>query len=106
MGIEQFIPVGSKNAIKREDLRILSGLPDRKLRDAINKSEALIINMQDGSGYFIPADNETELVKQWESTSWKRIRTQRERALKAKEWREGHNCPGEEDDQMWVRSSQ
>lgn len=102
MGIEQYIPVGSKNAIKREDLRLLSQLPDRTLRDEINKSEALIINMQDGSGYFIPADDEVELVRQWESTTWKRIRTQRERVLKAKKWREGHSCPGKEDDQVWV----
>lgn len=88
MNIAELIPVGSKNAIKREDLRVLSGLDDREMRRAINNSKELIINLSDGRGYFRPAPEDKGLVLVWESTFWKRIRDERERVLKGKEWRE------------------
>ena len=109
MGIEQYIPVGSKNAIKREDLRLLSQMQDREMRRAIDNSEELIINMQDGRGYFIPEPEDYHLVCIWESTNWKRIRSEMERVKKAAKWKTEREkecdmyCPGiEEDDQVWV----
>lgn len=102
--IANLIPVGRKNAIKREDLRVLSGMDDRVMRNAINKSQELIINLSDGNGYFRPAPEDYDLVIIWESTFWKRIRDERERVLKAKKWREEREkecdmyCPGVEND--------
>lgn len=55
MGIEQFIPVGKENAISRERLCQIYGKPDRATRKAIEdarKAGALILNLQDGAGYY------------------------------------------------------
>lgn len=54
--IVQFIPIGSKNAITRADLRDKTGLGDRQLREAISQARrtTCICNKQDGNGYYIP----------------------------------------------------
>lgn len=71
MNIVDFIPYGSENAVTREQLVILTGLNDRKVRDAIShaKRETAIVNV--GKGYFIPTENDAaELnayIKQEES---------------------------------------
>ena len=63
------IEVGHKNAVRRpSDLAV-----DRKLRDMIsyfnqtNDREQIIINIQDGCGYFIAAPDEDNLVRIWKS---------------------------------------
>ena len=48
------VSYGHDNAVTREELSRRTGLSDRALRDGINKSEELIINLQDGKGYFRP----------------------------------------------------
>lgn len=65
--ITEFIPIGHNNAIKRHDLMMLTGLTDRQLRREIMEArrETVILNMQDGKGYFIPAEDEMELSKEW-----------------------------------------
>ena len=71
MRILDFVPVGHKNAISRQSLAILTKLSDRKMRDAIaeinegENPEELIINLQDGRGYFRPAPDEDSLVRIW-----------------------------------------
>ena len=71
MRIIDYIPTGHNNAVTRETLRSLTRLNDRKIRDLIaeaNKSapdDVLIINMQDGKGYFRPAPDEKYLVRSW-----------------------------------------
>lgn len=59
--IAEIIPIGKKNAIKRQMLLTLckaEGLAknDREMRRQIEQArgENCILNMQDGSGYFIP----------------------------------------------------
>ena len=58
MYILDYIPTGHNNAITREALQSLTHLSDRKIRVLIaeaNKSapdDVLIINLQDGMGYF------------------------------------------------------
>lgn len=57
--ILDYINVGSENAVDRSYLVSVTGLPDRYVRRAIAKArrEIPILNMQDGSGYFIPDMN-------------------------------------------------
>lgn len=86
MNITEFVPEGHDNAIKREDLRIVTGMDDRTMRDALNKSDAFIINLMDGKGYFIPLPSEVELVRQWEAITYKRIMDEKKRLLKGQKW--------------------
>ncbi len=65
------IPIGHKNAIDRDVLNDLMHMGERQVRRLIkevNDSEddsLLIINLQDGKGYFRPAPDENNLVKIW-----------------------------------------
>lgn len=54
-----FIPIGSKNAIKRRRLARMTGLKDRTLREYIHlaRRKIAIINLSMGRGYFIPDMN-------------------------------------------------
>lgn len=54
--IDEYIPVGRKNAISRKQLETYTGSTDRMNRIAIQKSEAKIINI--GNGYYIPDMND------------------------------------------------
>lgn len=78
MHIEDFVPVGHENAIKLNDLIAKTGLDNRKCRDMISRyntrGEGLIINIQDGAGYFIPDETEQELVEIWMRLHISRIR--------------------------------
>lgn len=71
MYILDYIPTGHNNAVTRDTLQSLTHLSDRKIRDLIaeaNKSaldDVLIINLQDGMGYFRPAPDEDYLVRIW-----------------------------------------
>lgn len=70
MNILDYIPTGHRNAVSRETLSMITHLSDRKLRDLIsecnqNSEDTVIINLQDGMGYFLPDENEDALVKQW-----------------------------------------
>lgn len=73
MYILDYIPTGHNNAVTRETLQSLTHLSDRKIRDLIaeaNKSapdDVLIINLQDGMGYFRPAPDEDYLVRVWKT---------------------------------------
>ena len=67
MNIIDFIPFGKENAITRERLKAMTGLPDREIRDMIKKERRYrpIINMQDGDGYFQPTQEEKDYVQKW-----------------------------------------
>ncbi len=59
MDILDYIPTGSQNAISRYQLCKMTGIDDRKVREAIHNARRKIpiLNMQDGNGYFIPDMN-------------------------------------------------
>lgn len=74
MNILDYIPTGRENDISRKDLNNLmsmKGYCERKVRDMISEinqndnPNELIINLQDGKGYFRPAANEDSLVRIW-----------------------------------------
>lgn len=56
MNIIDYIPVGHRNAVTRDELRLMTGMHDRQIRRAIEKarSECIILNVQDGKGYYRP----------------------------------------------------
>ena len=57
--IVDYIGVGRENAVKRSELVAIMNLPDRKVRGLIEEARregALIVNAQDGAGYYISED--------------------------------------------------
>lgn len=56
MNILDYIPYGKENAIKRENLVLITKLSDRNVRELIAEArrEEVIINLQDGGGYYRP----------------------------------------------------
>lgn len=54
MKITDYIPVGSKNAVSRRELRMITGLTDRKLRREIQSARRDMPICNTGTGYFIP----------------------------------------------------
>ena len=67
MAIEDLIPFGKDHAINRERLEMLTGYTDRVNRQLIEDARtrgAVIINDQDGSGYYQTAEPE-DIARQW-----------------------------------------
>lgn len=58
--ITDYIPIGRNSAVSRELLCSLTGMSDRRVRDAIAKERrhTVILNLQDGSGYYRPDEND------------------------------------------------
>lgn len=52
MDIKKYIPKGHDNAVSIETLIAMTGMSNRQVRRAIAESDAIILNMQDGKGYF------------------------------------------------------
>lgn len=77
------IPVGHENAVTRKQLCISTGMNDRRIRRAIAEArrETIILNMQDGNGYYVP-DMEDDVDK----AELKRFVKQEEHRLKSIGW--------------------
>ena len=61
MMIEEYIPLGRENAVTRAQLCTLTDLSDRMVRKEIELARrrgCIIINQQDGRGYYQPTDLE------------------------------------------------
>lgn len=58
MNITNYIPKGKENAITRKDLCKITGLSDRNVRERISQArrETVIINLQNGNGYYQPTE--------------------------------------------------
>ena len=52
MDIKKYIPRGHENAVTIDTLIAMTGMSNRQVRRAIAESDAIILNMQDGKGYF------------------------------------------------------
>ena len=65
MDIVDYIPFGRENAVTRAQLRIVTGLNDRQIREQISQArrDTVILNMQDGKGYFRPLPEERHIVE-------------------------------------------
>ena len=67
MNITDFIGTGKENAVKRSELVAILNLPDRAVRKLIQEARdrgEIIINAQDGAGYYMSSD-EVELRRQY-----------------------------------------
>lgn len=75
MDIMTYIAKGKENAISRQELATILNLPDRTIRKLIQEARdrgEVILNAQDGKGYYT-SDDEGELKRQY--------KTNRNRAL-------------------------
>ena len=66
MNIISLIPQGKVNAISRTELRYMTKLNDRVMRELIEQERrkgAIILNLQDGRGYYRPAPDEMDDVR-------------------------------------------
>lgn len=78
--ILDYIPTGHENAVTRSELCKRTGVPDRAMRIAIHNARRKIpiLNMQDGSGYFIPDMNLLEeqlLLKRYVQQETSRLKS-------------------------------
>lgn len=61
-----FIPVGRENAVNRRLLREIAGVSDRQIRKLIQEAKehgVFIINLQDGRGYYRPAEEDLDSIE-------------------------------------------
>lgn len=86
MDISEYVPIGRENAITRKELLLRTGLNDRQMRDCIKACETLICNLQDGTGYFIPASNEERIVRRYKSQESIRRDSIHETVKKCDKW--------------------
>ena len=66
MDITTYIPIGKENAVTRAQLCAITGLHDRAVRKLIEIARiegAIIINEQDGAGYYI-SENPKDIRRQ------------------------------------------
>lgn len=65
--IIKFIPYGHENGITGRELQNITHLNNRSVREFIEteRMDHVILNMQDGKGYFRPTEAETDLTKRW-----------------------------------------
>ncbi len=77
MEIVDLIPFGHINGRTARELSDLTGITERKIRDyiAIERHKTIILNLQDGFGYFRPQEDEKELVRVWLSQEERRLRS-------------------------------
>ena len=65
--IEDCLPYGHDNAVTYDELKRYTGLDKRTIRAEISRlrKEIIILNMQDGKGFFRPTEDEGELLQRF-----------------------------------------
>ena len=65
--ILEYIPYGHENGVTVSALESRTNLSNRDVRLAIAKARenTIIINLQDGNGYFRPNEDEGDIVEHW-----------------------------------------
>lgn len=86
MSCVNYIPEGHDNAVSRQYLRDMTGNTDRTNRRELKESDELVLNLQDGKGYFKPAPEEDRLVRAFIRQEESRIREIRKTVIKAKRY--------------------
>lgn len=77
INIVDYIPHGRMNAISRNSLVTLTGLNDRAVREAISKArrDTPILNMQDGSGYYQPTEDDVDELRHFVAQETRRAKS-------------------------------
>lgn len=86
MSCVEYIPEGHENAVSRQYLRDMTGNTDRSNRREIKESDELVLNLQDGKGYFKPGPDEDRFVRAFIRQEESRIREIRKTVTKAKQY--------------------
>lgn len=86
MSCVKYIPAGHENAVSRQYLHDMTGNTDRSNRREIKESDELVLNLQDGKGYFKPGPDEDRLVRAFIRQEESRIREIRKTVTKAKRY--------------------
>lgn len=62
--VEDCLPYGHENAVTYDKLKRYTGLDKRSIRREINRlrKEIIILNMQDGKGFFRPIEGEEDAL--------------------------------------------
>ena len=97
MSCVDYIPDGHENAVSRQYLRDMTGMSDRSMRIDLKASRELVLNLQDGKGYFRPSESEDGLVRAYIRQEESRIREIQKTVRKAKSYL--HDKQQREDDQ-------
>lgn len=94
MSVTDYIPVGRENAVSRSYLAAMLGVSDRKMRKMIEderRAGEIILNAQDGKGYYMTDDlDEMERQYQQDTARAMAILTRR-KALRARLKAAGRN---------------
>lgn len=91
MNITDYIPTGQNNAVSVDSLCTALNIDRRTVRRLISSAQengAVILNMQDGRGYFVPADDESQLVDDYIKQESARARSIFRKLRTARKW-----CP-------------
>lgn len=91
MNITDYIPTGQNNAVSADSLCTTLNIDRRTVRKLISAAQengAVILNMQDGRGYFVPADDEAKLVDDYIRQESARARSIFRKLRTARKW-----CP-------------
>lgn len=88
MSILDYIPVGHANAVTSRDISRWAGITTREARRQISvaRRDTVILNMQDGMGYFIPNDEEGYLVNEWVKQEESRLKVHAMSLRSARRW--------------------
>lgn len=93
MDIMTFIAKGKENAISRQELCTLLALPDRTVRKLIQEARdrgEIILNAQDGAGYYT-SDDVGELERQYNTNKNRAMSILRQQRHIRKQIEEIHN---------------
>ena len=93
MKITDFIGIGRENAVDRFQLMERTGLPDRRVRKLIQEARErgeIIINAQDGRGYYI-SDDVGEMKRQLASNRSRAMSVLRQLKYLRRKIREAEN---------------
>ena len=93
MDIMTFIAKGKENAISRQELCVLLALPDRTVRKLIQEARdrgEIILNAQDGAGYYT-SDDVGELERQYNTNKNRAMAILRQQSHIRKQINEIHN---------------
>lgn len=93
MNITDFIGTGKENAVTRGELVAILNLPDRQVRKLIQEARdrgEIIINAQDGAGYYL-SDDVGELKRQYRLNRSRAMSVLRQQKYLRRKIREAEN---------------
>lgn len=89
MNIIDYIPRGHDNAIHSSVLCSVLDISPRQVREAVSQAMLdgnVILNLQDGNGYFVPTESERGLVEQYIRQEEHRAKTNLAKLKAARNW--------------------